>query len=106
MGWKGTWDVVISRPGGAGPDGSTGDLAEADDRALVAAFVAGHREAFDVIVRRHQRAVYLICYRFVSSHEDAADLAQDVFVRAFKGLGGFKQESALGTVRGNASANC
>jgi len=73
------------------------DLEQADDRALVAAFVAGRREAFDVIVRRHQRHVYQLCYRFVGNHEDASDLSQDVFVRAFKGLGKFKGDAALGT---------
>ena len=74
-----------------------GDLEQADDRQLIAAFNAGRREAFDVIVGRHQRAVYQLCYRFVGNHEDAADLAQDVFVRAFKGLKNFKGDSALGT---------
>ena len=73
------------------------DLAQADDRALVAAFRAGRREAFDVIVERHRRPVYQLCYRFVGNHEDAADLAQDVFVRAFKGLRNFKGDSALAT---------
>jgi RNA polymerase sigma-70 factor (ECF subfamily) len=72
-------------------------LDAADDRALVDAFVRGHREAFDEIVRRHRRHVYLLCFRFVSNHEDAADLSQDVFVRAFKGLGRFKHESSLAT---------
>jgi RNA polymerase sigma-70 factor (ECF subfamily) len=73
------------------------DLESADDRALVAAFLAGRREAFDVIVERHRRHVYQLCFRFAGNHEDAADLAQDVFVRAFKGLRNFKNESALGT---------
>jgi len=73
------------------------DLTDADDRALVAAFRAGRREAFDVIVVRHRRSVYQVCYRFVNNHEDASDLAQDVFVRAFKGLARFKGDAALAT---------
>jgi RNA polymerase sigma-70 factor (ECF subfamily) len=73
------------------------DLDRADDRALVTAFRAGSRRAFDVIVMRHQRHVYQLCYRFVGNHEDAADLAQDVFVRAFKGLHRFKGDAALST---------
>ena len=72
-------------------------LRAADDRALIAAFLAGNRDAFDVIVERHRKQVYQLCYRFLSNHEDASDLTQDVFVRAFKGLHNFKGDSALGT---------
>jgi RNA polymerase sigma-70 factor (ECF subfamily) len=38
-----------------------------------------------------------LCYRFAGNHEDAADLAQDVFVRAFRGLARFKGQSAFKT---------
>jgi RNA polymerase sigma-70 factor (ECF subfamily) len=72
-------------------------LAELDDAALVSAAAAGDREAFDVIVERHRRAVYQVCYRFVHNHEDASDLAQDAFVRAWRGLKTFKGQSALST---------
>ncbi len=71
--------------------------ADADDGTLVAACLAGQRGAFDVIVERHRRQVYQLCYRYVGNHEDAADLAQDVFIRAFKGLKGFKGQSTLST---------
>lgn len=95
-GWQTTWDVTMTKP----EDGAANvplDLHDADDRSLVAAFVAGHREAFDVIVERHRRHVYQVCFRFVGNHEDASDLAQDVFVRAFKGLRSFKGDSSLST---------
>ena len=71
--------------------------AEADDSTLVHLCLAGQRNAFDVIVERHRRQVYQLCYRYVGNHEDASDLAQDAFVRAFKGLKGFKGESSLAT---------
>ena len=70
---------------------------DTDDVELVRRAQAGSREAFDAIVRRHQRNVYQLCYRFTGSHEDAADLAQDVFVRAYRALRGFKGQSAFGT---------
>jgi RNA polymerase sigma-70 factor, ECF subfamily len=70
---------------------------DADDRVLVERFLSGRREAFDVLVERHRRRIYQLCYRFAGNHEDAADLAQDVFVRAFKGLPKFKGESSVGT---------
>lgn len=68
-----------------------------DDASLVAASVAGDRAAFDVIVERHRRAVYQVCYRFVSNHEDASDLSQEAFVRAWRGLKNFNGRSALST---------
>ena len=75
----------------------TPSLAELDDAALVVEAAAGSRDAFDVIVERHRRTIYQVCYRFVNNHEDASDLAQDAFVRAWKGLKNFKGQSALST---------
>jgi RNA polymerase sigma-70 factor (ECF subfamily) len=102
---KGSWGVkVTDQPGAAiwrgavtTPPTAAHDLTAADDRTLVEAFRGGRREAFDVIVLRHRRQVYQVCFRFVNNHEDASDLTQDVFVRAFKGLRNFKGDSALGT---------
>ena len=67
------------------------------DAELVEACLAGRRESFDTIVERHRRQVYQVCYRFVGNHEDASDLAQDVFIRAYRGLRTFKGHASLGT---------
>ena len=67
------------------------------DAELVAACLAAQAGAFDLVVERHQRAVYQLCYRFVSNHEDASDLTQDVFLRAYRGLRNFRGQSSLGT---------
>jgi RNA polymerase sigma-70 factor, ECF subfamily len=67
------------------------------DAELVESCLAGRRESFDVIVERHQRHVYQLCYRFVGNHEDASDLAQDVFIRAYRGLKNFRGQASLGT---------
>src|SRR5262249_25136027 len=72
-------------------------LADLGESELVAASLAGHPGAFDLIVERHRRTIYQLCYRFVGNHEDASDLSQDVFVRAFRGLKNFKGQSSLGT---------
>src|SRR5213595_3529384 len=72
-------------------------LAELDERALVDACLADDPGAFDLIVERHRRSVYQLCYRFVGNHEDASDLSQDVFLRAFRGLRGFRGQSSLAT---------
>jgi RNA polymerase sigma-70 factor (ECF subfamily) len=72
-------------------------LDQLDEPALVEACLAGRRDAFDLIVERHKRGVYQLCYRFAGNHEDASDLSQDVFVRAYKGLRGFRGQSSLAT---------
>jgi RNA polymerase sigma-70 factor (ECF subfamily) len=64
---------------------------------LVELCLAGHRDAFDVIVVRHRRTVYQLCYRFAGNHEDASDLSQEVFLRAFRGLRTFKGRSSFST---------
>lgn len=76
------------------PQATLEGLAEPE---LVAACLAGRAGAFDLIVSRHRRPVYQICYRFMGNHEDASDLSQDVFLRAYRGLANFKGNSALGT---------
>ena len=68
-----------------------------DDRALVRACLARNQPAFDVLVERHRRAIYQLCYRFVGNHEDASDLSQDVFLRAHRGLKTFRGQSSLST---------
>jgi RNA polymerase sigma-70 factor (ECF subfamily) len=90
------WSVRVVQPG-ATTEVDRAALASLDEPALVALCLSGRREAFDVIVERHRRAVYQLCYRFVGNHEDASDLAQDAFIRAFRGLERFRGQSALGT---------
>jgi hypothetical protein len=72
-------------------------LADLDERALVAACLENRAGAFDLIVERHRRAVYQLCYRFVGNHEDANDLSQDVFLRAYRGIRAFRGQSTLAT---------
>ncbi|MEP7116051.1 MAG: sigma-70 family RNA polymerase sigma factor [Acidobacteriota bacterium] len=80
---------------GSAPRGAAD--ATMTDEALVAASLDGTAGAFDVLVTRHRRAVYQVCYRFVNNHEDAADLTQDTFVRAWKALGGFRGQARFST---------
>jgi len=72
-------------------------LSELDDRRLVEVCLAGRLEAFDVIVERHQRAMYKLCSRFARRHEDAADLTQEVFLRAYRGLRRYRGDATLTT---------
>lgn len=90
-------DARAGPPSPAAAAAADGSLAGLDEAALVAACQAGRTGAFDVVVERHRRAIYLLCYRFVSNHEDASDLSQDVFLRAYRGLRNFRGQSSLGT---------
>jgi RNA polymerase sigma-70 factor (ECF subfamily) len=98
------WDVgvpadwkVTAVPGGHDAIDAARDWSACDDLALVDACLAGHADAFAPVVERYQRQVYGVCYRFVGNHADASDLAQDVFIRAYRGLRGFRGRSSLGT---------
>ena len=90
------WTVTVVKPT-APETAAVTSFDGLDDAALIAASIAGRRDAFDVIVERHRRTVYQVCYRFVSNHEDASDLSQESFVRAWRGLKTFKGQSALST---------
>jgi RNA polymerase sigma-70 factor (ECF subfamily) len=57
------------------------ELVGLDDGALVARTQAGEREAFSELVRRHQTAVYRVCYHILGSRENAEDAAQEAFTR-------------------------
>jgi RNA polymerase sigma-70 factor, ECF subfamily len=59
------------------------------DRVLLDAARAGDADAFEVLVRRHEGRVYRVAFRLLGSDADAQDAAQETFVRAWRGLGGF-----------------
>src|SRR5215471_6329737 len=67
------------------------------DAELVERYLTGDTAAFDEIMVRYERQIYRICYRFVENREDALDLAQDVFIKAFEHLATFRRESTLKT---------
>ena len=52
---------------------------------------------FDDLVRTHRGRVYGLCYRYAGNRADAEDLAQEVFLRAYRGLSGFRGEASLST---------
>ena len=68
-----------------------------DDHEAVVACQRGEREAFDRLVERYQRDVYRLCYRYVNNHHDANDMAQEVFLKAYRAIGRFRGDSAFST---------
>src|SRR5215467_14340550 len=67
------------------------------DAGLVERYLAGDMTAFDELMIRYERQIYRVCYRFVENREDAMDLAQEVFIKAFEHLATFRRESSLKT---------
>ena len=67
------------------------------DLNLVERYLCGDLTAFDEIMIRYEQQIYRLCYRFTSNPEDARDLAQDVFIKAFENLVSFRRESSLKT---------
>jgi RNA polymerase sigma-70 factor (ECF subfamily) len=84
--------TVTPPPRAGAPSGDTPEDAELVRRAQ-----AGDLEAFDALVRRYQERIYGVIYHMTAHHEDAADLAQEAFVRAYRALPGFKQDSSFFT---------
>jgi RNA polymerase sigma-70 factor (ECF subfamily) len=68
-----------------------------DDSTLVARFLQGDRPAFDQLVLRHRLAVYRLAYRLLGNHEEADDVSQEAFLRAYRALPGFRGEATFRT---------
>jgi RNA polymerase sigma-70 factor (ECF subfamily) len=71
--------------------------ASESDSELVERSRAGEHAAFDVLVTRYRGKVYAMVYNMVGNEADAWDLAQDVFVKAWKALPGFQARSGFFT---------
>lgn len=82
-------------------------LTAADpDRELATRFQQGDRGAFDQLVKRHQKGMYRIVRRYVRSDADAADVSQQAFVRAFKGLNTFRGAASVRSWLYRIGINC
>lgn len=63
-----------------------------NDTELIERFQQGDTAAFDTLFTRYQKRTYRLVQRFISNREDALDLTQDAFIRAYQGLGDFKSQ--------------
>lgn len=71
--------------------------AEPSDLELVRRSQACDTSAYSELVRRYQRKIYALVYNMTSNREDAEDLVQDVFVKAYASLKNFKGDSSFYT---------
>lgn len=79
---------------------------EAADRDLVRQACAGDHAAFRQLVDRHSRRIYYMAFRMTGSREDAEDVVQDTFVRAFRQLARFESRSSFATWLYRIGVNC
>lgn len=77
-----------------------------DDGAVIAQAVAGDEDAFRRIVDRHSRAIYQLAYRITGRREDAEDVVQDTFIRAYRQLASFESRSNVSTWLHRIGVNC
>ena len=66
---------------------------ERTDEELVARATAGDVDSFNQLVSRWERTIYALAYRTLGREEDARDVVQEAFLRAYRGLRGFKGEA-------------
>jgi RNA polymerase sigma-70 factor (ECF subfamily) len=63
------------------------------DEELVARSIGGDTECFNQLVKRWERPIYALAYRTLGREDDARDVCQETFLRAFRALGGFKGQA-------------
>jgi len=64
---------------------------------LITAVLNGNQPAYAELIRRHQRFVFTLALRFTRSREDAEEIAQDVFVKAYRSLNSFQRTAKFST---------
>jgi len=72
-------------------------MQQETDLALITAVLEGNTAVYTELVKRHQRFVFTLALRFTKNREDAEEVAQDCFVKAYRALGTFRQTSKFST---------
>ncbi len=79
---------------------------EGSDSAAVARARAGDREAFRTLVEKHSGNVFRLAFRMTGNEEDAEDVVQETFLKAYRNLGRFAGQSEFSTWLHRIAANC
>jgi RNA polymerase sigma-70 factor (ECF subfamily) len=76
-----------------------------DEAAVLSQARSGNRDAFRSIVERHSRAVFRVAFRLTRSEQDAEDIVQETFLKAYQELGRFEARAGVGTWLYRIAAN-
>jgi RNA polymerase sigma-70 factor (ECF subfamily) len=79
---------------------------ELTDEACVAQARSGDPDAFRVLVERHGRALFRLAFRMTGNRQDAEDVVQESFLRAYRQLARFDERATFGTWLYRIAANC
>jgi RNA polymerase sigma-70 factor (ECF subfamily) len=71
--------------------------AAISDRECVERLQQGETGAFEILVRRHQKAIFNLVYRLLGDYDEAAEIAQESFLSAYKSLGKFRGDATFST---------
>ena len=77
-----------------------------NDRAFVAKARSGDTDAFRALVERHSRALFRLAFRMTGNTQDAEDVVQDSFLRAYRQLDKFDERAGFGTWMYRIATNC
>ncbi len=84
---------------------SASALKTTPDAPLVALAMKGDADAFEVLVRRYRNEVFALSYHFVHNREEAWDISQEVFIKAYKSLRRFRGDASFKTWLMRITAN-
>ena len=72
-------------------------MSAIEDELLVKRAAAGNQDAFEQLLTRYQAQVYRLCFRMAGNADDAQDLTQEAFIKAWRNLPGFRFDCAFST---------
>src|SRR5829696_3038080 len=70
---------------------------EAEEKDIIARVLNGDQQSYSILVERYRNFVFTLALRYIKSREDAEEVAQDVFVKAYRALADFKGNSKFST---------
>ncbi|KJR43699.1 ECF subfamily RNA polymerase sigma-24 subunit [Candidatus Magnetoovum chiemensis] len=69
----------------------------ADDKILIDKYIKGDNKSSDILVKKYEKQIYAFTYRITKNMEDAMDITQDTFIKAFEKIRGFRGVSSFKT---------
>jgi RNA polymerase sigma-70 factor (ECF subfamily) len=90
-------DTTVGFQFECGTEAFSAPAAHEEDSALVAGLRSGDESAYEILIQRFEQPVYNLVSRLVDDSADAADVTQEVFLKVFRKVSGFRAESSLKT---------